>query len=396
MSTTSGHIERTFTFGPGATPHIVAHDRSGVLAMSGITIHGEVREDVAVVVVVESPDALDRGLEIRIVQEGDTVTVEPIRGGGLLAFGAKTTAVTVDIRTPHRSDATVRADSASVHVSDLTGRTVVETGSGNVQVHGLRGSVEIKGGSGVVRGDDLHDGVRISTGSGDIKAHDLQGDVQIRSGSGSISLEGGMGAFTLQGASGSVRLRRLTGTLDCMGASGSVRAVACTFSRAHVRTASGGIRLASSLDPAGDYRFETASGHVELQVPEGTRATVTYTTMSGGISSDLPHERDRSKRSGTLRVNGGGASVTMRSASGGLAVRTATDALPVTAPAPTTDAPVTAPAPSLPAPESPPESPPEEEPSETLRILHAVERGELDIDTAMARLAALEEAETVS
>ncbi len=391
MSTTSGHIGRTFTFGPGATPHIVANDRSGVLAMSSIAIYGEAREDVAVVVVVESPDALDRGLEIRIVQEGDTVIVEPIRGGGLLAFGAKTTAVTVDIRTPHHSDATVRADSASVHVSDLTGRTAVQTGSGNVQVHGLRGSAEIKSGSGTVHGDGLHDGVRISTGSGDIKAHDLRGDVQIHSGSGGLSVEGGTGAFTLQGASGNIRLRGLTGTLNCGGASGSIRAASCAFAQAHIHTASGSIRLATPLDPAGEYRFRTASGDVELQVPDGTRATVTYTTMSGGISSDLPHDRDGGKRNGTLRVNGGGTPVTMQSASGSLAIRVTNESFPTTGTA--------APLPESLAESSPvaavaPETPPSEaEPSETLRVLQAVERGELSIDEAMTRLAALEEAE---
>lgn len=389
MNTHSGRIERTFTFGPGATPRIVANNGSGSVA-----VRGEAREDVAVVVTVEPPDALERGLEIRIVQEGDTVTVEPFHTGGLFGIGTKGVRILMDIRTPHRSDAAVQAGSANAHVSDLTGTTTVQAGSGSVQANGLRGNVQVESGSGTVRVRGLSEHVLIGTGSGGIEAHDLCGEASVRTGSGGISVEGGAGTFVLQSGSGSVRLRDLTGTLDCVGASGNMRALACAFTRASVRTASGSIRLATPLDPAGEYRFETASGGVEVQVPEGTRATVTYTTMSGGITSDLPNERDGGKRSGTLRVNGGGVPVTMRSMSGSLALRVASEPLPASGIAATASA---SPAP-LPeawsAPEPAPEPPPPDaEPSETLRVLQAVERGELSIDEAMTRLAALEGAE---
>lgn len=368
----NGRIERTFTFGPGVTPRIVASNGAG-----SITVQGAAREDVAVIVTVEPPDALDRGLEVRIVQEGNTVIVEP-KGGGLLhAFGGNNARVAIAIATPQRSDITATAGSGEVRVSGIAGEAAVQSGSGKVQVSDLDGTV------------------RVNSGSGKVQGHDLRGTVTCQTGSGSITIEDGEGDFTVRSGSGSVRLRGLVGTLDCHGASGSVTAQTSALSRAQVNTASGSIRLMTPLDPRGEYRFQTASGSVELQVPRETAATMTYQTMSGSVSSDMPAQREGGKRNGTLVVNGGGVPVTMRSMSGSLSIRATTDALPPIATTRFTDAPVAAAAPR-PAPESAPQPPPEDEPGETLRILHAVERGELDIDTAMARLAALEEAETVS
>lgn len=354
---TLGRIEQSFTFAVGVTPKIVARNPSGT-----VDVRGEAREDVAVVVTCDPPDALERGMAVTVEQRDDTVFVEtrwPGLTGGLRTFKAR---VTMEIRAPRMS--AVNADLAS----------------GEATIAGIAGGIHLNTASGDARVSDVHSEVQVHTASGEVYLNDAHGTVRISTASGDLAIERATGEFSLKSASGDVRLDGLIGTLNVNTASGDVTANGCAFTGIQVKTASGDAELATALDAHGDYHFQTVSGDVKLLVPAGTALTLTYATLSGDVSAALPAQRDGGKRKGTLIVNGGGVPVQMSSMSGDCLIQAARGALPPLPAISTAAPPVSV---VTPAPLTLPE---ETEPSETLRVLQAVERGELSIDEAMSRL----------
>ncbi len=378
----SGRIERTFTLSPGAIPTIVARTPSGTMQ-----IHGEERADVLVTVTCDPADALGRDLEVILEERGETIHAEvrgPHRGDSFFGWLRGNVRIAMTIHAPIRSD--IEAEGAST----------------SMQLERLEGTIRARTASGDVRADRLANHVTMQTASGDIRAHALSGGVRIQSASGDVTLERGEGELNIQTASGDCELDRITGTLEVTTASGDCRVRASALTSCRARTASGDLTVASPLAPNGEYDFSTVSGDFLLQVPQETRMTVAMRTVSGDLSCALPATSEGGKRSRTLKVNGGGVPVRVKSVSGDCAIRAAGHDLPSLPATPhSTHAAPMAPVPPVPpAPFTPPmpegsrtaqPNAPEDDFSETLAVLQAVERGELSIDEAMEKLATLED-----
>ncbi|HEX5824947.1 MAG TPA: DUF4097 family beta strand repeat-containing protein [Candidatus Limnocylindrales bacterium] len=245
----------------------------------------------------------------------------------------------------------------------------------------------------------------------------LQGELGIDTASGWIETDGLRGEQRFKTASGEVRLRRAAGTIDLAAVSGdatidldgqaalSVHSVSGDVAvrggridRLRVATTSGDIRVDSELSHDAEHAIETLSGDVELVADGGVR--VDARTVSGDLSTDLPHRTEGRMGRRAMIVGDGATRLAFRSVSGDLRIRDrsggAADA-PGRPAMPTMPSPPAPPrAPSLPpapgrspdaAPVSDPASPADEE---RMTILRALERGELDVATAMARLAELD------
>lgn len=373
----SGRIERTFTLPPGAVPTIVARVPSGTLQ-----ILGQERGDTAVTVTVQPADALGRDLEIVLEEQGGRIHAEvraPGRGDspiGWLRGALSNPRVMMEIRTPLRSNVEAGTASADVDLAHLDGEIRVRTASGDI------------------RAERLARAVAIQSASGDIRAHALSGHVRIQSASGDVKVERCEGDVVVQTASGDVELDQISGTLDAATASGDCLVGASALGSCRARTASGDLNVTTPLSQEGDYEFTTVSGDLLLLVPQETRMTVSMKTVSGDLSCALPAATTQGgKRNRTMTVNGGGVPVQVKTVSGDCAIRAASGNLPSLR----HDAPLRAAAPPVPpmppVPHAPIMAPQEsggDDLGETLAVLQAVERGELTIDEAMARLAALE------
>lgn len=386
---------QTFTLPKGTAPRIVARTPTGA-----ISVRGEERDDVAVLVTVSPEEVVGRDVEVVVVQEGETIRAE-VRGQQHSPFGwlrgsFGNLRVAIEIRAPRRSD--VEADGASA----------------NVQLEHLTGTIRARTASGDVRVADLGGEIAIQTASGDVGAHALDGAVRINSASGDVKVERAARDLEIQTASGDIILDGITGALSVGSASGDCAARASALSSCHAKTASGDLTIATALAPDGDYDFQTVSGDLALFVPEETRATVTIKTVSGDLSTALPSTNDGGKRNRTLSINGGGVPVRVKTVSGDCTIRAAREQLPslptpAARPAPSARPAMPAAPPTPPMPSLPPSvaaaaaagilaaptqgEPQEDSMSETLDVLQAVERGELSIDEAMDRLAQLEGAE---
>jgi hypothetical protein len=243
-------------------------------------------------------------------------------------------------------------------------------------------SVVVETASADVEIDGLHGDQRYRTASGDLSANGVRGEIAIEAVSGDVDLV----------ADGPSRLRIRTVSGDLAVRAGLIEALRAV-------TTSGDLQLAGDLAGDGPFTIETVSGDAVLATAGGLRIAVS--TITGDIRSDIPSRVEDpggiADRPRALVVGDGRTAVSFRSTSGDLRVvqanvlqrpSRAADTEPPTEPSPlesSTPEPSTEP----PATEAS-DAKASEAGGETLDVLRALERGDIDITEAERRLAALE------
>jgi hypothetical protein len=259
-----------------------------------------------------------------------------------------------------------------------------------------------------------HADVTIESASGDIDGAGLRGDLRVKTVSGDIDLDDVAGDLDLGVVSGDAKIGLVGETdLAIRSVSGDVDVRGGSLTALRIGTTSGDIRIDSPLRSASENAIETLSGDVTLGVEPGPGLQVEARTVSGDIHSDLPHRNDGRMGRRSIVIGRGAVELTFKSVSGDLRLveagtrrtglgRPAVPAMPVAPEPPRSPAPPPTP-PSAgvadrgaDAAETGPREAPGSEPdgAERMAILRALEAGELDVATAMTRLAALDEAET--
>jgi len=218
------------------------------------------------------------------------------------------------------------------------------------------------------RADVVFDGV-----SADVTATGFTGSQQYRTVSGDLVLAQVAGDIRVRGVSSDVSLRADEPLrLELNTVSGDVSAFAPRFDDLRLVTVSGDIELEGELGPGREHRVETVSGDFRLGVLGGV--TIEVRALSSDVHVSLPHRSEGSRDRRRYVIGGGEAGLLFSSMSGDIAAGAArrTTRVPV---APSPIAPQAAAAPTaVPA-------------DEELAILRALERGEIDVDEAAARLA---------
>ena len=261
--------------------------------------------------------------------------------------------------------------------------------------------------------------VLVDIASGWLDVIGLRGEQRYRLVSAESRLTDGAGRIELNTVSGDATIELVDATeLAIKSVSGDVSVRGGRLENLRIGTTSGDIRIDSPLVGRTGNTVETLSGDVAIAAASGMR--VEARTVSGDLSSDLPHRSDGRMGRRSLVVGDGSVELGFRSVSGDLRILAAGDraASPAQAAAPsfsdTPDpvAPPAAPQPAAPthAPDSPiqpadpvtanPPSATSEPPAgatsadpadaRRMEILRALEAGELDVPSAMDRLAALD------
>lgn len=290
-------------------------------------------------VVVRTPAG--RSLPERVIVE-TTESGLTIRERDALAleFGPGKQSVTLDIELPAEAEVGIDIASGEIDATGLRGEQRYRTVSGDARLHDVAGRIELN----VVSGD------------ADIE---LVGptDLAVKSVSGDISVGGG-------------ELRSL-----------------------RVGTTSGDVRIDSPISGRSGNQIDTLSGDVSLVAEAGMR--IEARTVSGDLTSDLPHRSEGRMGRRTLIVGDGSIELAFRSVSGDLQVHDARRHVGLRLPPRPPIAPA---APRMPGPGEPAtdaagsDETPEGDPTDADRmdVLRALEAGELDVATAMDRLAALD------
>ena len=142
--------------------------------------------------------------------------------------------------------------------------------------------------------------------------HSTNGGVRLVGTRGRANLQTTNGGVTVEQAQGEIRMRSTNGGLTVVDAAGTLDG----------STTNGGINAELS-EVDGDISLQTTNGGVTLRVPQEIRASLDIATSNGGIHSDLEVEGgEKTRRSLSGDVNGGGGKLYIRSTNGGVRIVT--------------------------------------------------------------------------
>lgn len=212
--------------------------------------------------------------------------------------------------------------------------------------------------------------------SADLLGVGLKGTQEYRTVSGDLVLSDLGGSIRVNGVSGDVSIRADEPIrLQANTVSGDLSVVAPRVEECRAVTVSGDVELEAALGSATDHRIETVSGDLSLGAAGGL--TIEVRGLSSDVDVNVAHRSEGSRDRRRYVIGDGSAQVLFSSMSGDVTISSARRiAGDLGVPA----------APTPPSPPHPP-APPRLTADEELRVLRALERGEIDVEEATRRLA---------
>jgi hypothetical protein len=231
--------------------------------------------------------------------------------------------------------------------------------------------------------------VFVETASADLVASDLSGRKEFKTASGDLQLSRLAGTLELQTVSGDVELEgQAPIDLGLKSISGDVSVRVPQLRRLEVSTTSGDLRLDAELAGSGPFAIRSISGDVTIVGRSGFR--IEAETITGDLESDLPSKRESMPGRKVLIVGRPGPTLAFRSISGDLHVVQPRDAR-IESLVPEAPAPAAAPPPAPAADATSGAATTTDRDTARLEVLRELERGEITVAEATARLGQLDE-----
>lgn len=315
------------------------------------------------------------------------------------------------LRMPSGTASVQAVDGELARVRDLTGRSIAE----RFQVTAEQGVLELvlkskfglslQIGSLALGSDGMSPDlvielpratrVAIDTASADVSVTGIAAPGRFRTTSGDLIVQDFGGDIEIEDVSGDLRIEAVVPIeLSARTISGDATVRAPRLTRLDLATTSGDLKIDAELSGKGPYAIKSISGDVTI-VSRGS-VQVEAQTVTGDLRTDLDHRSSSGPGRKTLSVGRGGPTLTYKSVSGDLRVVEPRDAPPAVSAATTPTGDATGQA-TGDASDGDSEPMPEfAAPARTaadaarLDILKALERGEIDVETATTRLAAVE------
>src|SRR5579859_148366 len=172
--------------------------------------------------------------------------------------------------------------------------------------------------------------VNVTTVSAAITANGLSGDLTLSSETGQIDVHNMSKSYLhVRSMNAPVSLTAITGThIDVQSSGGAVHLSKVTGPRVAVATANGNIDYHGDCAGAGDYRFSTHTGDIEMWLPAYASVDLSARSRSGSVENEFPLEEKQHQvnppiqgRSFAGTSNSGSSSVELQSISGKIRVK---------------------------------------------------------------------------
>ena len=207
--------------------------------------------------------------------------------------------------------------------------------------------------------------------SSEMEVNGFSGEQRYRTVSGDLMLSDIAGSVRLETVSGDVTIRANEPlAVQAQGVSGDLTIMAPKLSSLRANTVSGDVEVEAELAADGDFRVETVSGDFGIGLIGS--ATFEIHGISTDVSSELDHRLEGQIDRRRLIIGSGGPRLVYNSMSGDVDVRRARRIMVVERH-------------EEPAPAASAQSVPDH--ATQLEVLRALERGEIDVDEAIRRLA---------
>ncbi len=296
MNAEAAAIERGFEVAP-----------EGLLAIDAEQATVAVRggsDEVRIAISRGGDDAasIEADFDIAFEQDEAGVRLRVARRSGLLRLLPRR-AVKIDVQVPRGWRADVASTGASVTVAELAGPVTARTSGGSLRFNDLAGAVVGRTSGGAIRHAGTSASVDFVTSGGAIAIGDVRGEVQAKTSGGRIAVAKAQGGARLKTSGGSIRIDSAGDTVDA-------------------RTTGGSIRATFAAQPAAASRLATTGGNVNVRLAESVGVEVSAAASGGRVRIDeaLRPEGESAPNSATVRVNGGGPSLRLRTSGGSITV----------------------------------------------------------------------------
>ena len=168
-------------------------------------------------------------------------------------------------------------------------------------------------------------GITVNTVSGRARINARTPSLDVDSVSGNIELAGHAALANLQTVSGDILAPVLGDRAKLQTISGRIQASGGPWRQFTLSTVSGDVQLTGGLASDGKLGIDSMSGNVQLQLPNGTSATVHASSFSGDLRSDFGTAQKSEHGPGSkldARLGSGSGAIDVQTFSGDLRIRT--------------------------------------------------------------------------
>ena len=289
-------MEKTLEFEAGARFRLDTDSGS-------VTLRGGSGSAVKVVITSSRDDIEDR-FDFSFDDSGSGATVRVKRRGGLLRRWFDSGGhLHFDVRLPAR--ATV----------------FVDTSGGRIELRDIQGDVDLRTSGGSITVDAVNGGVLADTSGGSISIEAVRGDVNADTSGGSISIVDVTGNAVADTSGGRITMRDIGGDVfaDTSGGGIDINGVG-----GHVEadTSGGPVSVVFAAGNGRGGSLSSSGGRVTAVIDSSVGLDIDASSSGGSVRTDLPltirGTVSRSQIRGTL--NGGGATLKLRSSGGGIRI----------------------------------------------------------------------------
>jgi hypothetical protein len=287
-------LEKQLALAPGG--ELVVDVQGGAVTVTGGAGEG------ATILVTSRRDDVDERFTFDFTAEPGRVEVKSKRRGswtqGWFGWGDR---LHFEVRVPRQTKVDLHSSGGGIRISTLAGNARLRTSGGGLRVSDLNGDLDGRTSGGGVEVRLVNGSVRVETSGGGIHVDGVAGSVQADTSGGGIEIDSVGGDVLATTSGGGVRIRGVHGRVEAESSGGPVSAVFAAGSSAggSLSSSGGGVRVA--IDPAAALSIDASSsgGGVDWEVPLRPHGRVSRNSVRGDL-------------------NGGGATLLLRSSGGGI------------------------------------------------------------------------------